>query len=350
MRAAQTARNDRMQTAINMKQWIADQINAPQKKAMPILSFPSISLLGITVSELINDDENQVRGMQQIAARVDSAASLGMMDLSVESEAFGSTIQFSDDEVPTVTGALITTEQEAEKLIVPAVGAGRTGKYIKAIGKAATRITDRPVLAGILGPFSLAGRLMDVNEALVNCLAEPDMMHAALRKATAFLVEYAKAYKAVGAHGMVIAEPLAGLLSPALAAEFSGPYVRKIVDAVQDDNFAVVYHNCGNGTIAMIDSILDTRCSAFHFGNAINMEEMMPHIPTDIIAMGNVSPAGEFRGGSPESIYAETHRIMSACCKYPNFVISSGCDIPPLSSWANIDSFFKAVKDFYANA
>jgi uroporphyrinogen decarboxylase len=29
-------------------------------------------------------------------------------------------------------------------------------------------------------------------------------------------------------------------------------------------------------------------------------------------------------------------------------VISSGCDIPPLSSWDNIGAFFAAVKEFYA--
>ena len=38
---------------------------------------------------------------------------------------------------------------------------------------------------------------------------------------------------------------------------------------------------------------------------------------------------------------------MNACCKYPNFVISSGCDIPPASKWENIDAFFKAVDEFY---
>ena len=53
---------------------------------------------------------------------MDSAASVSMMDLSVEAEAFGCTIRFSDDEVPTVTGQLISTREEAEALGVPAVG------------------------------------------------------------------------------------------------------------------------------------------------------------------------------------------------------------------------------------
>ena len=45
---------------------------------------------------------------------------------------------------------------------------------------------------------------------------------------------------------LIIAEPAAGLLSPEQCAEFSSPYVKKVVDAVQDDNFMVILHNCGN--------------------------------------------------------------------------------------------------------
>ena len=333
---------------MNTRNWLDELLRAPQKKAMPVLSFPSVSLLGITVRELIGSAQLQALGMKRIAERVDSAAAVSMMDLSVEAEAFGAQIRVSDDEVPTVIGAVITSEEEAKALNVPAVGTARTGIYIDAIAKACELITDRPVFAGVIGPFSLAGRLMDVTEALVNCYAEPDMVHIAMEKATAFLIDYINAYKATGAAGIVMAEPLTGLLSPALAEEFSEPYVRRIVEAVQDDAFAVIYHNCGNNTIQMIDSILRTGAAAYHFGNAISMKDMLAHIPGNIVAMGNVDPAGQFRNGTPESIRAETKRIMSECCAaYPNFVISSGCDIPPLSSWQNIDAFFAAVSEFY---
>ena len=74
---------------------------------------------------------------------------------------------------------------------------------------------------------------------------------------------------------------------------------------------------------------------------------MLPQIPADRVCMGNVDPAGEFRNGTPESIREATLRVMGACCQYPNFVISSGCDIPPMSAWKNIDAFFAAVQEFY---
>lgn len=338
----------------NMYAWIEDQKAATAKKALPVLSFPSVQLLGITVRELINDSDLQAKGMKAVADRVPTAAAVSLMDLSLEAECFGSKIRVSDEEVPTVVGSLIDAEldederlEQAKALAVPAVGAGRTQIYIDAIEKAVGLITDRPVLAGVIGPFSLAGRLMDVTEAMIYCYDEPDMVHVLLQKATDFIIQYIKAYKAVGANGVVLAEPLAGLLSPGLAQEFSGDYCKQIVDAVQDESFIVVYHNCGNTAVLTMDSLLSCGAKAYHFGDAVDMAEVMEKIPSDVVALGNVSPAGEFRGGTPESIKQATWKVMEACCKYPNFVISSGCDIPPMSPWENIDAFFAAVDAFY---
>ena len=332
----------------NMTQWVDEILQAEKKQAMPVLSFPSIQKMGITVAELINDSDKQAEGMKIIADSFPTAASVSLMDLSLEAEAFGSTIRVSDDEVPTVIGSIVSEEEEAEALAIPEIGAGRTQIYIDAIEKAAKLITDRPVLAGVIGPFSLAGRLLDVSEALILCYEEPDMVHIVLQKATDFLIRYCMEYKRVGANGIVMAEPLAGLLSPDLAQEFSADYVKQIVEAVQDDEFLVVYHNCGNSAVKTIDTIVTNGCRVFHFGNAIDMEELMGHVPENMIAMGNVDPAGEFRNGTPESIREKTREVMEKCCRYPNFVISSGCDIPPMSPWENIRSFFDAVDEYYA--
>ncbi len=331
----------------DMKKWLHDMIAEPKKKALPVLSFPAIQLMDISVKDFIASSDYQAQGMKLIADRVPAAAVLSLMDLSVEAECFGSEIRKSDDEVPTVIGSIITDERSVFDLAIPQIGSGRTGLYVEAVAKAVELIQDRPVLAGTIGPFSLAGRLMDVSEAMIYCYEEPEMVAALLEKVTAFITTYIQAFKDAGANGVVIAEPLAGLLSPALSAEFSCTYVKSIVDAVQDDNFIVVYHNCGNNTIEMIDSILSTGSAAYHFGNAIAMPEMLPHIPADTVVMGNVNPAAEFRNGTPESVYAATLKVLEDCSKYPNFVISSGCDIPPLSPWENIDAFFAAVEEFY---
>lgn len=331
----------------NMKNWIDEQKNADKKTALPILSFPCVSLLGITVSELISDSNMQAKGMKMVADKTKSAASVSLMDLSVEAQCFGATIRISDDEVPTVVGRLVNDEDDANALEVPAVGAARSGIYIDAIGKAKELITDRPVLAGMIGPFSLAARLLDVSEIIMDCYDDPDMVHTVLKKSTEFLINYAKAYKQVGADGIVLAEPVSGLLSPMLEEEFSSPYVKEIVDAVQDENFVLIYHNCGDNTPKMLDSILSIGAAAYHFGNSVDMKYMLESIPADTLVMGNVDPAGVIRMGTPESVREATVSLMEKCCDHKNFVISSGCDIPPMTPWDNIDAFFNAVDEFY---
>lgn len=331
----------------DMNKWLEDLRLSPVKKALPILSFPAVKLLGISVKELISDSGKQAEGMKLISENIDSAASVNLMDLSVEAECFGAQIRVSDNEVPTVTGRIVCDEDAARALKVPEIGSARSGLYVDAIRRAVKLIEDRPVLAGVIGPFSLAARLLDVTEIMIDCYEEPETVHIVLEKATEFLTEYCKAYKAAGANGIMMAEPVAGLLSPGLAEEFSSVYVKKIIEAVQDRNFIVIYHNCGNNTVQMIDSILGTGAAAYHFGNAIDMSLMMPHIPSDIIAMGNIDPAGEFCNGTPESVRTATLDLMKKCCVYPNFIISSGCDIPPKSSWDNIRAFFAAVSEYY---
>lgn len=332
----------------NMKQWLKELCESPSKKALPILSFPCISLLNIPVKQLISDSDTQAKGMQLIAQKTNSAASVSLMDLSVEAECFGATVRFSEDEVPTVTGRLVCDMDEAEALAVPEVGAARSRIYIEAIEKALKVITDRPVFAGMIGPFSLGARLLDVSEIMMDCYDDPDMVHTVLEKATEFLIAYGSAYKAAGAHGIIMAEPVAGLLSPSLEEEFSAPYVKKIVDALQDDNFLIIYHNCGGNVLSMTDSILSTGAAAYHFGNAIDMKAMIEKLPADTVTMGNVDPAGVLCFGTPETVKAETKALLDTCAKYPNFIVSSGCDIPPLTPWANIDAFFETVDQFYS--
>lgn len=334
---------------MNVKKWLDELLSAGVKKPLPILSFPAISLMGTTVKQLINSSELQAKGMKMVAEKLPTAASVSLMDLSVEAECFGAQIKFSDDEVPTVVGAVVTCEEQADALKVPEVGACRTGIYIDAIKKAVTEITDRPVFAGVIGPFSLAGRLLDVTEAMIYCYDEPDMVHTVLKKANEFLIKYILEYKKAGAAGVVIAEPLAGMLSPALAEEFSAPYVKEIVDAVQDDSFIVIYHNCGNNTVQMYESILSTGSAAYHFGNAIDIKAMLEKVPSNTVVMGNIDPAGVIKGGTPETVRKATTELLERCSEHKNFVISTGCDVPPLAPWENIEAFFAATHEYFLN-
>ena len=329
---------------MNIRNLLWDAAKVGSKKAMPILSFPAAQKLGVSVETLVKDASLQAKAMEIVALETDTIAAVSLMDLSVEAEAFGAKVRFAEDEVPAIIGQLVSDEDEANDLEVPDLSAGRASLCVEAVRTAKQNITDKPVLAGMIGPYSLAGRLCDVTEIMYLCFDEPESVHTVLDKVTQYLIQYGQAMKDAGADGVMMAEPLAGILSPDMAEEFSMPYVKRIIDALQDEDFAVLYHNCGNSVPQMLESIYALGAAAYHFGNAIDMEAVMKVTPADILVMGNVDPAGQFASGTVESITAATRELLDKCGSYPNFVPSSGCDIPAHASWDNIHAFFKAVQ------
>ena len=78
----------------------------------------------------------------------------------------------------------------------------------------------------------------------------------------------------------------------------------------------------------------------------MDMKTMLEKMPKDVPVMGNVDPAGVMRMGTPEDVEKATLEVMEKCRGYNNFVLSSGCDIPPLTPWENIDAFFKTADKF----
>ena len=315
-------------------------------RTLPILSFPSTQLLGISVNELIRSAENQAKGMKAIMDRCNMGAALNMMDLSVEAEAFGAKVKFEENEVPAVTEGLISDISEAYDAKVPSIGAGRTSIFIDGVKKAKEIITAAPVFCGVIGPYSLAGRIFDMMELMMSCYDDPDGVKELVNKCKLFLIDYLKAFKAAGADGVVMAEPASGMLSPDMCEEFSTPYVKEIIDAVADENFVFVYHNCGNNTIAQAETIASLGADVYHFGNAIDLSEMIPLMPEGSVVMGNVDPV-LFKTSTPEIIEKTTREVFEKCNKFDNFMLSSGCDIPAEAKWENLDAYFSTVKKLY---
>jgi uroporphyrinogen decarboxylase len=331
---------------MNMSAWKRSIIGAGRTSAMPIMTYPGLALTGDRVIDVVRSGRKQAAVIAALAERYPAAAAaVAFMDLSVEAEAFGADVVFADYEVPTVTGRIVEDAASAAALAVPAVGAKRTGEYLDGLTRAAGAVNDRPVFGSCIGPFSLAGRLLDVNDALIMTHTDPDLLHAVLEKCTEFLLAYAAATRAAGADGMLMAEPLAGLLSPAACDTFSSVYIRRVVAAVRGETFAFVLHNCGN-TRRLVASMASTGADALHFGNAITMADNIPQVPPDMAVCGNLDPAAVFGTGTPDEVEAATLALLEAMRPWPNFVLSSGCDIPPGTPLANLDRFFEALARF----
>jgi len=326
------------------KKFIERILTSKRRLVIPVMTSPGISLLGLKPSEVFKNGELQFSCIQALAKAVQTDAVVTAMDLSVEAEAFGAEITFSDHENPTVSKRLISDEQDIDRLAIPAVGTKRTAETLKCARLCAENI-GRPTFGGVIGPFSLSGRLADMTDMMMLAATEPEVAHKLLAKATEFLTNYLIALKQTGIAGVIIAEPAAGLLSPDMCQTFAEDYIKQIITAVQDESFLVVLHNCGK-TEKQVDALLSTGADALHVGNAVNILDILPQVPTTIPVMGNLDPVGVLKTADSDTVYSRTTALLEATAAFPNYVLSSGCDVPPGVPLANVQAFLKACSDY----
>ena len=319
-----------------------------QKKkrlAIPIMTHPGIELIGSTVRKAVTDGQVHADAICALNEAFHSAAVTAIMDLTVEAEAFGAEIRFSENEIPNVIGRLVNDADEVAALGVPGLDKGRVQEYLKANRLVAARVQDKPVYGGCIGPFSLAGRLFDLSELMMSMYMEPETVTALLEKCTGFLSAYVRAMKETGIGGVVMAEPAAGLISNDDCLQYCTPYVKQIIDDVQDDSFKVILHNCGN-TGHCTDAMVRSGAWALHFGNRADMVEALKACPPDLPVLGNIDPVGIFQQASPEQVYTAVSALLEKTAPYDNFILSSGCDVPPHTPIDNIKAFYRALADY----
>jgi len=329
----------------DMKSWIAVQIAAGKRISIPIMTHPGIEMIGKSVKDAVQGGDVHAQAIRKLAEVFPSAATTVIMDLTLEAEAFGCRIDFQENDMPHILGRLVSSAEEIENLKVPDLHAGRMQEYLKANKLTVEMGLDKPVLAGVIGPFSLAGRLYDVSEIMMACYMEPEAIMLLLDKCTDFIILYCRELKAIGCSGVVVAEPAAGLLSNEDCLTFSSTYVKRLVDELQDENFTVILHNCGN-TGHCTEAMLSTGADAYHFGNAIDLVETLKVCPADKLILGNVDPVGVMKMKKPAEIKAYIGDLLDRTAEFKNFVLSTGCDLPPHVPAENVKAFFEALTEF----
>ena len=322
---------------------------APRRVALPIAVYPGLALTGATVRDVVTNPQAQFDALAALQERYHLPFVLAAMDLSAEAEAFGCTVDFSETEVPSVNGRLVTTLEQARRLSVPQPGDRRTAVYLETVLRLQGLPNKPGVLGGCIGPFSLAARLVGVSEAMEMTVTEPELMHTLLEKTTRFLSGYVRAFREAGASGVIMAEPAAGLLSPASLAALSSRYVRQIAEAQEDARFALVLHNCAAKRLHL-SAVLETGLKTFHFGAPMEIGSALKEVPADVVLCGNLDPTAVFVQLSPAEITARVNALLVATSDHPNFVLSSGCDLPARTPLASLDTFHAAAGNLFPPA
>jgi uroporphyrinogen decarboxylase len=316
----------------------------PGRAAAPLVGYPTVAYTGATVRDGITNARAQTDALLAYyeAARPDVL--LPFMDLSVEAEALGLPVRFKEMDSPDVTEHPVRGVDDLTALAEPNVPhGGRMPVYLDTL-RELTQKTDALIGCYIASPFTLAGLLMSAEELSINTMLEPDLCHTVLDFSSRVAGDYARAQAEAGADFVVLLEPTAALMSPDLYEQFVGPYVRRMVDAV---GVPIVLHVCGR-TTKLIPSFLKDPVQGLSLDSDVDLPAIAAQVPEDVAIIGNIAPVAVMLNGTPEAVRAAVRELGHRMKHYPNFIPSTGCDVPPEAPKENLEAFSEAVRELEA--
>ncbi len=299
----------------------------------PLMGFPGIQFTQTTIKDNLEDAKTQFNSLNMLYKKYRPDIMFPMMDLSVEAEVLGCEIYKPEDSSYTVVSHPLENIEDIEKFRLPnPQKSGRMPIVLDVINMMNNNINCLSV-AYITGPFTLAGLLSNVTTLIKNVVKAPDFLNKIIKFVTKVNEIYGKALINAGADGICILEPTATGLAPDQFWKFSGKYIKKLRAAW---NIPVTLHICGDSS-HLIPKMIKTGSECLSFDSMVNLSTVIKEIPQNVFVMGNIDPVNVIAYGKKEDIKKEVRNLLSETKEFSNFILSSGCDLPPDTNLENIN-------------
>ena len=320
-----------------MKSLLADTTPA----VMPLMGVNGVKLTGTTLKKNLTDAATQLETIRALKKKFKPDGIFMLMDLTIEAEAIGLSISFEENESPSVAGHDLHSVDDMKKIKDAWTGNG--GRMDLGVEVIKGMASDGDCLTGayVIGPFTLAGEMMGVNELTMNTILDPAMVMEFLDFAVTVITDYAKRLFEAGADMVCVLEPTAMMISPDQFDVFSLKPFQQILKNV--DRKPLILHICGN-TTHLIEKMGTSGAAALSLDWQIDMVDSIKKIPENVLLIGNLDPVQVFLQGTPDSVKASTKELMDKMKDYKNFILSSGCDLPLDTPAENLTAFMETSR------
>lgn len=312
---------------------------------VPLAGAPGLQLVDTTMKLAQQNAAEHEKVLRALAKRLDVDLLFPLMDLTLEANALGKLTVYPVDDVGAVRHSALKPGELERIAGVELLQDGRVMAYLEAVRRMSGLLPES-VLCGayMIGPFSLVGLLVGAEEAALLTLEEPERMEELCELATSKLALFAQALLEAGAEVICLLEPSAVMLGPRQFEGFSGKWCARLTDLVHSREAAAVLHICGN-TTHLIKSMVATGADALSLDSpetGLDLAQAAEVAGSEVLIAGNLSPTGTILRGKPEAVTAETEALLAEMAPYPNFVLSTGCDLPAETPIANIEAMIAA--------
>ena len=219
------------------------------------------------------------------------------------------------------------TAETVRSLRVPDPGsAGRMPEKLEAIRLLKRRFGDSLLIEGsCAAPYSAAGLLFGLEEAMVMGLSEPEL----LAEACAFFVEaqtrYIRAQVDAGADAIWLGDcnAFSAMLSVQQYRQFALPSCRALVKNAHAAG-AMVHLHASEISIPHLLAEAELGVDIINCGPAADMTQVRGALTGLCCFSGNLDPIEVLMRGSPADVERETERIMSIGCSRGGYLFNTG--------------------------
>ncbi len=197
--------------------------------------------------------------------------------------------------------------------------------------------------AWVLGPFTMAGQIIELDLLLKGVRKERDKVVNFLDRMTDLVIEVAKHYQSLGVDYMNIREMGSGtdLLSPRMWKDLIQPNLKRIFQAIDSPK---ILHICGS-TDLIIEMMNDCGADALSVDQKNNVAESRKKLGNDTIILGNFDPFGTLA----KMDSAEVEGVIKKCIDDGVDAVWPGCDIWPDVKKENVEAYVQAVRKYGKN-
>ena len=243
-------------------------------------------------------------------------------------------LEFEAGEGPKI-GRPVRSAADVDKLCVP--DPTRELRYvIDAVGLIRRELAGRVPLIGFAGsPWTVGTYMVEGGGSktfgvIKRMMYEsPQLLHRLLELLAKSTIVYLNAQIAAGAQAVMLFDTWGGILTPAQYEEFSLHYMAQVVDALTRDHDGrrvpnIVFTKGGGAWLGKIAAI---GCDAVGVDWTTDLAVAREAVGGRVAVQGNLDPAALF--GAPETLRAETRRVLESYGTGPGHVFNLGHGITP---------------------
>jgi len=287
------------------------------------------------IDDILWNADTKFEAASRYYHQVDADVLFYFNDIVIQAEAMGAKASYSKRSMPAISVPARLVSVPDPKTVPRMVVNAQVLKHME------KEFPDKLRAALIYGPFTVAGQLAGEETLLRMLLNDPEDLLNLLEKTYECARRYVAYLAEAGANLVFVSDPLASLIPPDQFREYSGDFLRRLFEPYH--SVPTILHICGD-TSQFIREMVRTGVGGISFDNCMDLMALEDQIPEHVYIIGNIDPVEVIELGSPDEVISRTSDLVSMMALKDNFVLSTGCAVPPYAPIENIKLFVQTGK------